>query len=269
MKHLFAALFLIASLTGCATADYKAYAEAQSNVAAAKASAETARYNALSKIAETGTDASKIAAVMALALGNQGAGQAQQIAAPPQNEALQWASILVPGITNIAGMALNAKVAITNAESSARVSESTNAAFLGIAGKIQAPAPATVITPVTVTPVAAATIVPQANVSTITTTTSDNHAVTTDSHASAVSTTATTTTTANPVNTTSTSIGGAGVIGNGTYSTQANPVTTTANPVTTTANPVTTTTTNTPVTTTTNPPGKTCATSAAGVVNCI
>ena len=257
MKHLFAALFLIASLTGCATADYKAYAEAQSNVAAAKANAETARYNALSKIAETGTDASKIAAVMALALGNQGAGQAQQIAAPPQNEALQWASILVPGITNIAGMALNAKVAITNAEHSARVAESTNAAFVGIASKIQAP--------VTVVPSAPVTVVPQANVSTVTTTTTtDNHATSTDNHASTVSTATTSTSTANPVNTTSTSIGGAGVIGNGTYSTQANPVTTTANPVTTTttANPVTTTTT-------TNPPGKTCATSAAGIVNCI
>jgi hypothetical protein len=250
-------LLLALALSACATQDYKAYADAQANVATARANADTARYNALSRIAEGGDATSKIAAVMALALGTQGASQPTQIAAPPQNEALQWASILVPSVTNIAGMAFNARVAMANADNNARVSESTNAAFLGIAAKIQAP--------VTVVPT---TVIPQANVSTVTTTTNtDNHAV--DSHAVATNTTtsnntASTSTTSNSTSSTSNStstastLSGSGVLGSGSFSTVANPVTTTANPLTTTT-----------TTTTTNPPGKTCATTAAGVLTCI
>ena len=258
MKRL--ALCLIPILASCATADYEAYAKAQSDIGTANAAANKARFDALSQVAQTGTDTAKVAAVMALALGGQTqASGVQQVQAPQASQALQWASVLVPGLTTLASINANMRVGLANADNSARIAESTNAAFLGIAGKIQAP--------VTVVPVVAAPVTPQANVSTVTTTTtSDNHAVTTDSHASTVSTNSatTTTSTANPTTTTSTSIGGAGVIGSGTYSTQANPVTTTANPVTTTTtqNPITTTTT-------TNPPGKTCATSATGAVNCI
>ena len=252
MRYLI--LFIALMLSACATNDYRSYAEAQSNVAAARANAETARYAALSEIAKNGDASSKIAAVMALALGNQGTAQAQQIAAPPQSDALAWASILVPSVTNIAGMAFNARVAMANADNNARISESTNNAFLGIAAKIQAP-------------VVAAPVLPQANVSTVTTTTSDNHAV--DNHAVATttstsSTSATTSTsTATTANTTtSTSLGGNGVIGNGSYA--ANPSTATT---TSTANPVTTTTNNNPITTT-NPPGKICSVATGGSLFC-
>ena len=238
MKYL--VLIIAIALSGCATNDYDAYAKAQADVARARADADTARYNALSKIAETGTDSSRVAAVMAIALGNvasQSGGQG--IAAPPQSNALAWASILVPSLTNVAGMAFNARVAIANADNNARISESTNSAFLGIAGKIQAP-------------VVAAPVVPQANVSTVTTTTTDNHASTTNTSTSNATTS--TSSVANPTTTTtSTSLGGAGVIGNGTYT--ASP--TTANPVTTNNNPVT------------NPPGKTCSVNVAGVLVCL
>ena len=243
MKYL--VLILAFALSGCATTEYESYAKAQADVAKSRADADTARFVALSKIAESGTDGAKIAAVMALALGGGTSAQSQgnAISAPQASNALQWASILVPSITNVAGMAFNARVAMANADNNARIAESTNSAFLGIAGKIQAP-------------VVAAPIVPQANVSTVTTTTNDNHASTTNT--STVSTATTSTSTANPT-TTSTSLGGSGVIGNGVY---------TASP--TTANPVTTTTNNNPVTTTTNPPGgKTCSVDSKGVLVCI
>lgn len=200
------ALFLALAMVGCATNDYKAYADAQSSMATAKANADAARYNALSEIAKTGDGSAKIAAVMALALGTGGTTQVSQVQAPQASSALQWASILVPGLTQAYAISRSADVSINSSNNAMLTSSATTAAFVGIAGKIQAPA------------------VPQANVTTTTTTTS------TDSHASNV-------TSANP--TTTTTLSGTGTLGSGAYSTQANPVTTT-----TTSNPVTTTTTN-------------------------
>ena len=128
------------------------------------------------------------------------------------------------------------RIGLANADNSARIAESTNTTMLGIAGKIQAPA------------------TPQANISTVTTTTStDNHASTVDNHAIS-----TTSSTANP---TTTTLSGTGTLGSGAYSTQANPVTTTS-----TSNPVTTTTTN-PATNI--PAGVVCGVSVAGTVNCV
>lgn len=244
MKHL--ALITIAiALTGCATNDYDAYAKAQADVARARADADTARYNALSQIAQSGTESARVAAVMALALGGNGNSQAvSQVQAPQNSQALQWVQALVPSLTSIAGMHYASRSAIAAADASSRISESTNAAFVGIAGKIQAP-------------VVAAPIVPQANVSTVTTTTNDNHAQTTNT--STTSATTSTTSTSNPTTTTtSTSLGGSGVIGNGVYT--ASPVTT-SNPVTTNTS---TSTGTTPVTTTT--PTTTAKVCTAGAV---
>lgn len=230
MKYLALIIVLALSLVGCATNDYKAYADAQADIATAKANADTARYNALSEIAKTGTESSKIAAVMALALGTSGTAQVSQVQAPQASNALQWASILVPGLTQAYAISRSADVSINSSNNAMLTSSATTAAFVGIAGKIQAP----VVT------------VPQANVTTTTTTTS------TDNHASTV-------TSANP--TTTTTLSGTGTLGSGAYSTQANPVTTT-----TTSNPVTTTTTN-PATNV--PAGVVCGVSVAGAVNCV
>lgn len=226
MKKTLLAIVIALSVVGCASNDYKAYADAQANVATARANADTARYQALTKIAETGDGSAKIAAVMALALGTNNVPNTNQVQAPQASQALQWASILVPSVTTLASINANMRVGLANSETSARIAESTNNTFLGVASKIQAP------------------VATQANITTTTTTTStDNHAISTDSHA-----VSTTNTTANPT-TTSTSIGGAGVIGDGTYTTQANPVTNT------TTNPATT--------------GVVCGVSVTGTVNCI
>lgn len=203
MKTL--ALLIAVALTGCSTKQYEAYAKAQGDIAKANADAQTERYKALSKVAESGTDTARVAAVVALAIGGNSQSQQTQQVAAPQNEALQWASILAPTLTNIASMAVNAKVAAHSADNAARVAESTNATFAAIAGKIQAPV---TVVPQAVNQVVAAPVLPQANVTTTTTNTTDNHAVTN-------------TTTAATTNTMSNSTG---VLGSGSYSVTPAPV---------------------------------------------
>ena len=149
MKTLALLFCALLALTGCASGDYQAYGQAQAAVAQAKANADTARYQALSKIAESGTESSRIAALMALALGNGSQSQATQIAAPQPSQALQWAQVLAPSLTSIASMHYASRTALASAESAARVSESTNSAFVGIASKIQAPV---TVVPQTITP---------------------------------------------------------------------------------------------------------------------
>jgi hypothetical protein len=96
MKRIIALIAALA-LTGCAT-NYGAYAKAQTDIATAQSNAETARLLALAKIAETGDATAKTAAVMALALtGGRGAVQIQA----PSDPVMEWARILVPGITNL------------------------------------------------------------------------------------------------------------------------------------------------------------------------
>ena len=211
-------VFLLLTGTGCASNDYAAYGQAQAAVATAKATADTARYQALSKIAESGNESSRIAAVMALALGNNTQTQSTQIAPPQPSQALQWAQVLAPSLTSIASMHYTSRTSMANAESAARVSESTNSAFLGIASKIQAP-------------VVAAAVVPASNISTVNNTTTTTTSSANQANVTTASTSNTNTATTNTANPTVT-IGGTGVVGSGTASTAANPVTTTTNPST-------------------------------------
>lgn len=160
----------------------------------AKSNAEAEKYKAMSLIAGSGSDAAKVAAVMSMALGNQGQSQGSQLQAPKSagDTALQWLGLIVPSVVQGYSIHSNALMSIRQSDNNARIAKSTNNAFVGIAGKIQAPlafAP-TVITPV----------VPQANVTT-TTTSTDNHSITGSYNPSSV---ATTTTNTNSGNTTTT-----------------------------------------------------------------
>ena len=125
-------------LAGCASPDYAQYSKAQTDIATARHSADAARYRALSDIAATGDSSAKVAAVMALALG---ANTAQQpvIQAPQPNQALQWAQILVPGLTQVAGMRYNYLSQQVQSNNATTLGLSTNNAFVGLSGKIQAP----------------------------------------------------------------------------------------------------------------------------------
>jgi len=172
------------ALTGCASTDYTNYTATQQAMAASKAQADTARYNALADIARTGSDTARVAAVMALAMGGQAPQQSQALAAPQRSDALMWASVLVPAVTQAYSIAKSADVAINASNNAYLTSASTTAGFVGIASQIQAP-------------VIAAPVLPQANVSTVTTTTTSADQT----------------------------LSGTGVLGSGTYSTEANPIT--------------------------------------------
>jgi hypothetical protein len=152
-------------LAGCASQDYALYAKAQGDVDVARHQADAAKYKAMADIAASGDPSAKVAAVMALALGGQGGGPggAQPLQAPQASTALQWAQVLVPGLTQIAGISANMRVGLAQSDNGAKVAVSTNETFGAIAGRIQAPA---------------------ANITTTTTTTTtdshntDNHTVT-------------------------------------------------------------------------------------------
>lgn len=90
-------------LTGCASSkEYNSYLAAHQAAHESRAAAEKARYAAIAEIAKTSADpAARTAAVMALAMGKS-ENQVAPPAPPPQNQALQWASVLVPALTNVA-----------------------------------------------------------------------------------------------------------------------------------------------------------------------
>jgi hypothetical protein len=133
---LIATILCALALTGCATAEYAAYAD----IHKAQAASQTARYQALAEIAKQGDTAAKVAAVMSLQMG---AVQNQtQIAAPKTfgDQLLQWTSVLLPTATQIYSVGKQAQIGIAQSNNARDLGVSTNAAFVGIAGKIQAPA---------------------------------------------------------------------------------------------------------------------------------
>lgn len=162
-KLLLAALIVPMALMGCATDEYKFYAESQvriaevnakqrSDEAIANANRDEAMFKAMAATATgAGADSTtKVAALMGMAMMSRGQNNsssapvvAQQISAPAPNQALAWASILVPGVTQLAGIAANMRVATVQSDNSTKVALSTNSTFadmgrntvdLGVAG---------------------------------------------------------------------------------------------------------------------------------------
>jgi hypothetical protein len=176
MKKVLLPILAALALTGCATKDYELYADSHAKIEIAKANADAERYKAMGAIAQSGDASAKVAAVVALALGQSGTKAETPMTAPQNNQALQWASILVPSVTQLYGISANMRTAIAQSDNASKVAVSTNDAFVGIAGKIQAPAAS-----VTTTNTLSGTGVLGSGTYT---TSADNHAV--DSHASAV-----------------------------------------------------------------------------------
>ncbi len=155
-------------LGGCATGDYAIYADSQSKIESARHAADAEKYKALAGIAATGSDSARVAAVMALAMGNQQAAAQPQIRAPESsNTALQWASILVPGAVQAFGINANMHTAMRQSDNATAVGVSTNGVFGSIAGLIQAPGAVTNVdrhdtitpAPVVITPVVPAPVI--------------------------------------------------------------------------------------------------------------
>lgn len=161
------------AMGGCATGDYAVYAKAQGEAETARHAAEAEKYKALAGIAATGSDSARVAAVMALALGNgggQGAAPGGPALRAPEasNPLLQWAGVLVPGLVQAYSINANMRLGLTQSDNSASVARSTNDTFTGIAKLIQAPGDITntdrhdVLTtpaPVVITPVIPAPVV--------------------------------------------------------------------------------------------------------------
>jgi hypothetical protein len=124
------------SLTGCATKEYQAYAD----VHKAQAQAQTARFQALADIARQGDTTAKVAAVMSLQMG--GGQQNQQVIAPKSwaDYAMQWTGLLLPTVGQIYTINKQTGLGMRQSDNATAVAVSTNAAFVGIASKIQAPA---------------------------------------------------------------------------------------------------------------------------------
>ena len=133
------ALLSAVALVGCASQDYGMYSDAQIKIATANAKAEEAKYNALAQIAASGSDTAKVAAVMSLQFQSIASNQRTQLIAPKSNgeTALQWASILVPTLTQVYAIGKQADVQIESSRNSASVAKSTNETMLGIAQRIQ------------------------------------------------------------------------------------------------------------------------------------
>jgi hypothetical protein len=133
---LIATLLCALSLTGCATAEYQAYADAHK----AQAAAQTARFQALAEIAKQGDTTAKVAAVMSLQMG--GGQQNAQINAPKNwaDYAMQWTGLLLPTIGQVYTINKQTSLGMRQSDNATALGISTNAAFVGIASQIQAPA---------------------------------------------------------------------------------------------------------------------------------
>jgi len=133
---LIAIILCALSLTGCATKEYQAYAEAHK----AQAAAQTARYQALADIAKQGDTTAKVAAVISLNAGS--APQNAQINAPKSwaDYALQWTGLLLPTVGQIYTINKQTTLGMRQSDNATAVAVSTNNAFVGMASQIQAPA---------------------------------------------------------------------------------------------------------------------------------
>ena len=129
-KSILAGAIGVFALTGCATvSDYNMYAQTQQLIASKQAEADIARSNALKDIAAMGSDTAKVAAVMSLQFGTQSQPRSTgQVAAPTSfgDTLLKWASVLVPGLTQVYAIGKSTDVAITHSNNSVELQKSSN-----------------------------------------------------------------------------------------------------------------------------------------------
>ena len=131
-------------LAGCSTAGdyYKSVDNTNARnveMAIAHSQAEEARYMALAKIAMSGDSTAKVAATMALALGGGRQTVQATVAQPMQSEALQWASVLVPGVTQGLSIYYNTKASMNANNNATALGINTNSTFGVMAKEINDP----------------------------------------------------------------------------------------------------------------------------------
>lgn len=142
MKRLF--LFLIAvslTITGCAVDEYARYAEMQERIQVAKYTAEAERYKAMAAISMTGDTATKVAAMITMGGTGQASNQTPYIPPPKTTweNTKDILSIFLPAFVQGYGIYATNRTAQNASNNSRMTAISTNDAFVGMAGQIQAP----------------------------------------------------------------------------------------------------------------------------------
>jgi hypothetical protein len=156
-RTIFAIMLTMLFMVGCATnKDYAAYLASQEAVAVAQADAQKARYTAFAEISKNAADpATRIAAVMALAMGGQGPQGSTQLAAPPEDSAYKWAALIMNPLTNIMSAYYGYKLGVTSSNNQAATTMASYNTFstmgvsierAGVAGYPYIQAPGTVTT---------------------------------------------------------------------------------------------------------------------------
>jgi hypothetical protein len=121
MKALIIGLALL--LTGCSTTDMTKYYEVQQKAI----EADNHVVMAMAAAAASGDNG----ALMWLAMRKPQGGQI----APPQDKALQWASVLVPAVTNIYGINRNTMLSMERIRAETQRFDATMGTIEGIAGQ--------------------------------------------------------------------------------------------------------------------------------------
>jgi hypothetical protein len=168
MKYLL--MLLCLALSACAT-DYKTYSDAVAGIETARHQADAERYKALAVLG-SGSDVARVAAVMSMQhMGaQQPAGTSLRAPESAGDTLLRWTGTILQTGLQAYGIRTGAQLGMRQSDNATAIAQSTNATMLGIAGKIQAPAPA------------AAPIIPQANVTTTYANVSNANVTTTDRH---------------------------------------------------------------------------------------
>ncbi len=142
MKRLYLVLLVsILSLTGCAVDEYARYAEMQERIQTARYTAEAERYKAMAAISVTGDTATKVAAMISMGAFSQGNNQTAYIPPPKTTweNTKDILGIFVPSIVQGYGIYATNRTAQISSNNSRLTAISTNEAFVGMAGNIQAP----------------------------------------------------------------------------------------------------------------------------------
>jgi len=115
-------------LVGCSSNAAKDYYSAVEKTARANADAHNAKMNALAIMAQNADPSAQGAAVMAIALSQTPTVVPQYV----ESNALKWASIIVPSVSNLGGLAIQANVAKNASDNSKEIqlaTQSTNQAI--------------------------------------------------------------------------------------------------------------------------------------------
>jgi len=130
MKKLAVSLLAL-SLTGCQTASYQQYADAAALIARYRAEAQAANAAAIATLAHYGDATTKTVAVIMLGLRAE---QRDSVnVQPPQNEALQWAQVLLPTVATLGMGYWGYRLGQTQSNNAASVSIAGYQAMGGIA----------------------------------------------------------------------------------------------------------------------------------------